>query len=60
VALLIPISAFGCGAYGNPPLSIAKLFHKALHTAPFRNSFKHVVFAIYGKAKYEGWIDSLR
>jgi len=42
------LSAFGCGAYANPPSSIAECFRAVLSEDPFVGRFNHVVFAIYG------------
>jgi len=39
------LSAFGCGAFENPPLHIAELFRDAL-LGEFRGHFRRVVFAI--------------
>ena len=36
------LSAFGCGAFGNPPEQVAQMFHT--HLA--KSALKHVVFAI--------------
>ena len=46
------LSAFGCGAFGNPPADIARLFHEVLGEPEFtaagtgRGCFKHVSFAV--------------
>lgn len=42
----IVLSAFGCGAYGNPPEQVAKLFKTCFDTN-YSNRFKRVVFAIF-------------
>ncbi|KAJ3056172.1 hypothetical protein HK097_007896, partial [Rhizophlyctis rosea] len=44
----IVLSAFGCGAFKNPPTTIAKLFKEVLeeHPANMQN-YKVVVFAIF-------------
>jgi len=39
------LSAFGCGAYGNPPEHMAKLFHNII-CKEYVGCFKHIVFAI--------------
>jgi uncharacterized protein (TIGR02452 family) len=41
---VVVLSAFGCGAYNNPPAHIAMLFEEALKKFP--NSFDAVIFAI--------------
>lgn len=40
------LSAFGCGAYHNPPSNIAAIFHDILSQEPYNHAFKHIVFAI--------------
>jgi len=40
------LSAFGCGAFGNPPKQMATLFHQVLNEEEFRNKLKLIVFAI--------------
>lgn len=42
----IVLSAYGCGAYRNPPRHMAELFYEVLMDPLFRNSFKVVCFAI--------------
>lgn len=42
----IVMSAWGCGAFLNPPEHIAELFYKVLHEPMFENRFNNVVFAI--------------
>ncbi|KAL6056226.1 UBA domain-containing protein [Balamuthia mandrillaris] len=42
----IVLSAFGCGAYGNPPTHTAQLFKQVILSS-FANCFKVVMFAIY-------------
>jgi len=41
----IVLSAFGCGAYGNPPKHMAELFREVICTQ-YSGAFKHIVFAI--------------
>jgi len=43
----IVLSAFGCGAFRNPPTHMANLFHQVLHEPCFLNKFKCVTFAIF-------------
>jgi len=40
------LSAFGCGAFGNPPKHMAELFHEVFHEDEFRNKMKLIVFSI--------------
>lgn len=40
------LSAWGCGAFRNPPEVVARLFREALSKGPLRGVFQHVVFAI--------------
>lgn len=43
---IIILSAFGCGAYGNPPAHIAKLFKEVLQSKEYVGRFKVVAFGI--------------
>ncbi len=40
------LSAFGCGAFCNPPKHMAGLFKEVFNEAEFRNRFELIVFAI--------------
>lgn len=40
------LSAFGCGAFANPPEHMAELFRDVFAEAEFQDSFWLVVFAI--------------
>lgn len=40
------LSAFGCGAFHNPPDDIANLFKKILSEKPYNGYFEKVIFAI--------------
>ncbi|MBR6415116.1 MAG: TIGR02452 family protein [Bacteroidales bacterium] len=40
------LSAFGCGAFSNPPAAIARLFHETLLEDEFRDRYRLVDFAI--------------
>jgi uncharacterized protein (TIGR02452 family) len=40
------LSAFGCGAFGNPPNHMAKLFKEVFNEDEFQGRFKTIVFAI--------------
>ena len=44
------LSAFGCGAYSNPPEHIAALFREVFAETEFKNRFALVVFAIISDA----------
>jgi uncharacterized protein (TIGR02452 family) len=41
------LSAFGCGAYKNPPSEVARLFREVIEEPLFRQRFRRVVFAIF-------------
>ncbi len=43
------LGAFGCGAFGNPPLVVAQAFHKVLVEEGCRRYFRRVVFAVLKK-----------
>jgi len=43
---VLVLSAFGCGAYGNPPQVVVELFQKAL--VKWQGCFKEICFAILG------------
>ena len=40
------LSAMGCGAFANPPVHIAKLFHQVIQEDEFKNAFRLIDFAI--------------
>ena len=40
------LSAFGCGAFCNPPSQIARLFHQVLRETPYKTAFMRIIFAI--------------
>jgi uncharacterized protein (TIGR02452 family) len=40
------LSAFGCGAFRNPPKHIAELFKEVLEEERYKNRFKEICFAI--------------
>ncbi|MBT1177684.1 TIGR02452 family protein [Bifidobacterium callimiconis] len=42
------LSAFGCGAFHNPPKHMAELFKEVLQEDAYRGRFKRIVFAIIG------------
>jgi uncharacterized protein (TIGR02452 family) len=41
------LSAFGCGAYENPPSEVARLFKEVIEEPPFQQRFRRIVFAIF-------------
>lgn len=45
------LSAWGCGAFRNPPDVVARLFRAAFGRAPLAAAFEHVVFAVHDR----GW-----
>jgi len=51
------LGAFGCGAFKNPPLHIAKLFHEILDEKEFSSSFTHIVFAIIDNHNSHKWFN---
>ena len=42
----VVLGAFGCGAFGNPPADVARLFAEVLGSDEFRGALELVVFAI--------------
>ena len=44
--MTLVLSAFGCGAFANPPAHIAKLFHQVMEEPGFKNAFRLIAFAI--------------
>lgn len=40
------LSAFGCGAYRNPPSHMARLFHDVFEEPEFKDKYRYVWFAI--------------
>ncbi|CAJ0755574.1 11607_t:CDS:2 [Entrophospora sp. SA101] len=57
----IVLSAFGCGAFSNPPSTIAKLFHEVITNEYFGNgenlpqTYKHISFAIFDDDNSKQW-----
>merc|ERR1712070_373511 len=54
------LGAWGCGAFGNPPDLVARLFREQLSSPEFRGAFSEVVFAIVdpthqGRRGGRGW-----
>lgn len=51
------LGAWGCGAFGNDPRMVAKIFHELLFTEGFAWVFRKVSFAILGGGKnYEAFV----
>lgn len=42
----IILSAWGCGAFGNPPRHMAKLFHEVIDEREFANKYRRICFSI--------------
>lgn len=42
----VVLGAFGCGAYGNPPKQIAKIFHEEIEKCSYINNLDVIHFAI--------------
>ncbi|MBD5358818.1 MAG: TIGR02452 family protein [Bacteroides sp.] len=40
------LGAWGCGAFCNPPVHVARLFHEVMEESEFKNKFRKIVFAI--------------
>ena len=40
------LGALGCGAYGNPPVHVAQLFHEVIHEEEFWGHFEEICFAV--------------
>lgn len=45
------LGAFGCGAFGNPPSLVARMFIEQLQSPEFAGAFQRVVFAIIDPKK---------
>jgi uncharacterized protein (TIGR02452 family) len=43
---VVVLSAFGCGAYGNPPREVVDIFKKYIQK--YKGYIKHIVFAVLG------------
>ena len=43
----IVLSAFGCGAYRNPPNEVANIFFEKLRENEYNGRFSKVIFAIF-------------
>ena len=50
---VLVLSAFGCGAFENPPRHMAELFKCVLQEDEFRNRFAEIVFAILKRDETE-------
>ncbi len=53
----IILGAWGCGAFGNDPDLMSKLFAKAIKDMPW---FKHVCFAIFDKSTNKTTLSSFK
>merc|ERR1711933_112846 len=56
------LGAWGCGAFGNPPDHVAKIFREELSSAEFRGAFRQIVFAIIdprGDGNYHPFLDEI-
>ena len=47
------LGAWGCGAFGNPPQHIARLFHEVMNEDEFRDKFRKIVFAVIDRKGIE-------
>lgn len=54
----IILGAFGCGAFGNDPVVITRLFSEVM--AEYHNRIPHVVFAIIGPTENVGAFEALQ
>lgn len=58
------LSAWGCGAFRNPPRHIAKLFQEVLSEPAFRNRYRHISFSILddhnskGEGNFKAFFDT--
>jgi len=43
----VVLSAFGCGAFSNPPKDVALLFKEVIDSDAFAGRFKRILFAIF-------------
>ena len=48
------LSAFGCGAFRNPPQHMAELFRETLGEEEFSGVFRRIVFAILDDHNAQG------
>ncbi|MBR6593727.1 MAG: TIGR02452 family protein [Clostridia bacterium] len=48
----IVLGAFGCGAFHNPPITVAEVFSDVLSEKRYLNAFKEVVFAVKRTGSY--------
>ncbi len=49
------LGAWGCGAFGNNPHTVAKYFHELLFKEDFRYFFDKIIFAIYDKGEKKNY-----
>lgn len=48
----IVLGAWGCGAYGNPPVCVSSAFKDVLQERLYKSSFRYISFAILGNQTY--------
>merc|ERR1712187_390652 len=46
------LSAWGCGAFRNPPGSVARIFRETLGKSWLCSYFEHIVFAVWDRPNY--------
>lgn len=40
------VGAMGCGAFGNPPLEVARCYREVLEEGEFNGAFEAILFAV--------------
>jgi uncharacterized protein (TIGR02452 family) len=53
---VLVLSAFGCGAYGNPPLDVIKIFNEIIRK--YDGQYKKIIFSILG-ANYNIFLNNI-
>lgn len=56
----IVVGAFGCGAFGNDPVEVSKIYLKVLQEPEFQNVFNEVRFAILGQKNLSIFTNGLK
>ncbi|AYV77726.1 MAG: hypothetical protein Edafosvirus1_57 [Edafosvirus sp.] len=51
----IILSAFGCGAFGNPPKDMAEIFLEVINSENYKNKFENIIFAIIKDAWFANY-----